>query len=52
MKIQHTAGGQAEVDEEFAKELIESGQWVEVGAEPKVAPKPRTRKVVPAAPEE
>lgn len=50
MKIIHVAGGQAEVDDEFAAELIASGQWSAVGAaEPKAPRKPRVApKVAPA----
>ena len=45
-------GGLAEVDEEFATQLIAGGEWVAVDAEPKAERKPRTRKAPPAVPGE
>lgn len=46
-------GGVAEIGDEFAPALIESGNWVDADdAAAPVKRAPRTRKVAPAAPEE
>lgn len=53
MKIRSALnGGLAEVDDEYGKELIASGQWVADGDAVKPARKPRTRKAAADTAEE